>query len=39
VSYPEVSPVEKAATLDVLVRTKPDFRDFVQQRSANANPR
>jgi hypothetical protein len=39
VSYPEVSPAEKAATLDILVRTKPDFRDFVQQRSANANPR
>jgi hypothetical protein len=39
VSNPEVSPAEKAATLDILIRTKPDFRDVVQQRSENANPR
>ena len=29
--YPEVSPTEAAAMLDILVATKPDFRDFVQR--------
>ena len=31
VSYPEVSPAEKAATFDILLSTKRDFRDFVQR--------
>lgn len=31
--YPEVSPTDRAATLDILVSTKPDFRDFVQHRT------
>ena len=30
-SYPEMSPAEKAATFNILVSTKRDFREFVQQ--------
>jgi hypothetical protein len=38
-SYPDVSPAEKAETLDILLATKRDFREFVEQRSGLANPR
>jgi hypothetical protein len=31
VSYPEISAAEKAATVDILLSTKRDFRDFVQR--------
>ena len=31
VSYPQVSSADKAATLDILISTKRDFRDFVQR--------
>jgi hypothetical protein len=30
-SYPQVAPAEKSATLDILVSTKRDFREFVQR--------